>query len=209
MSVKRTTTKAPRQRFDARKIAAYIASLAVGHIRQRTGEGLDVDDRPFAAYSQEYAETRRLLGRNTGSSDLLMDGNDIRVVETRGHNNVDLLMTGGLLNDVRVVEKSGTRDVAEVTVGVGAGTSRRVRRPTKKNKRRPKRTSAPVVEAPVVETPKRRTAARGPPHNLLARWHNEGSGRNKKREWFGVSPDGQKMIDRETQRLLEEFLENK
>ena len=172
MTLKRTTPTPPRERFDASKIAAFIASLAIGHIRTRTGEGLDVEDAPFAVYSTEYAETRAELGRNTGF--------------------VDLLMSGGMLNSVRVVDSSGGADSASVTIGVGTGTSPRVRPPSKTRRRGGSR-----------------TGSRGPAHNLLARWHNEGTGRNPKRKWFGVSAQGSAMLERETKRVLAKFLENK
>jgi hypothetical protein len=148
----------PRPRINAPRLAELLASLVVGHIRERCEEGLDIKGQRFLPYSDRYAAKRLALGRNEEP--------------------VDMLMTGRLLKDVQVVERSDTY----VIVGVGTGTSSQRRAPTKRNRR------------------KRAGERRGPPHNLLGQWHQYGAGRNKVRRWFGVSPAGEFSIRREVLR---------
>ena len=148
----------PRARVNTVKVAELLASLAIGHMRERCEAGIDTDNKRFQDYSQGYAETRLALGRNSSP--------------------VDLLMTGGLLGAVQVVER--TDDY--VVLGVGTGTSSRRRAPTQGNRR------------------KRAGEKRGPPHNLLGQWHQYGSGHNPRRKWFGVSRPGETDIRREVLR---------
>jgi len=145
-------------RVDVRKVAELVASLVIGHIRERCEQGLDIDGKAFLGYDDDYADTRTALGRNTRP--------------------VDLLMTGGLMGAVQVVER--TDDV--VTIGIGTGTSPQRRAPTKGNRR------------------KRSGEKRGPPHNLLGKWHQDGAGNNKRRRWFGVSKKGDAEVKREASR---------
>ena len=137
-----------------------VASLVIGHIRERCEAGLDIDGRAFQGYSDDYRDTRLDLGRNARP--------------------VDLLMTGGLLGAVQVVERTDST----TTIGVGTGTSSQRRAPTQGNRRR------------------RAGERRGPPHNLLGQWHQTGAGHNKRRRWFGVSPRGNAEIRREMARRL-------
>jgi hypothetical protein len=152
------STPPPRPRVDTVKLAELLASLAIGHMRERCEAGVDTDNRPFRPYSQGYAETRLALGRNASP--------------------VDMLMTGGLLGAVQVVERTDTY----VVLGVGTGTSSRRRAPTSGNRR------------------KRAGERRGPPHNLLGQWHQDGAGHNPRRKWFGVSRPGETSIRREALR---------
>lgn len=148
----------PRPRVNTVKVAELLASLVVGHIRERCEAGLDTDNRPFQGYSKAYEDIRFRLGRNTSP--------------------VDMLMTGGMVGAVQVVER--TDDY--VVVGVGTGTSSRRRAPTKGKRR------------------KRAGEKRGPPHNLLGEWHQLGAGNNPRRKWFGVSRPGEFSIRREVLR---------
>lgn len=152
------TPPGPPPRVNVAKIMELVASLVVGHIRERCEDGLDIEDRIFLPYSDGYADTRAALGRNTAIP--------------------DMLMTGGLLGAVQVVERTAD----SVTIGVGTGTSKQLRAPTTRNRR------------------KRAGEKRGPPHNLLGKWHQEGTGKNKKRRWFGVSPRGDKEIRKDLNR---------
>ena len=148
----------PRPRVDRVKVAELLASLVIGHIRERCEAGMDTDNRPFEGYSQQYGKTRAALGRNTSP--------------------VDLLMTGGMVGAVQVVER--TDDY--VVVGVGTGTSSRRRAPTRRRRR------------------KRAGEKRAPPHNLLGEWHQFGAGKNPRRKWFGVSRPGETALRREAAR---------
>lgn len=165
MTFRRVTPDDGPPRVDVEALARLAAEAVVEHIVARVGEGLDVDDRAFLPYSAGYADERRRLGRDADS--------------------VTLTMTGGLLNNVKVLEIKSTPDIAEAIVGVGTGTSRRLRAPPKTRNRSKRRTT--------------RTAARGPEHVVVAQAHNEGLGNLPKREWFGVSPSGDESIERQVQ----------
>jgi hypothetical protein len=89
---------------------------------------------------------------------------------------VDMLLSGGMLGSVKVVERSDTG----VVIGLGTGTSRVVRPPAQKRRRQ-----------------KAKKLGRGPAHNLLGQWHQDGDGNNPAREWFGVSPRGDAAIRRQ------------
>ena len=157
MSMRKTPP--PRvPKVDTRKVAELVASLVIGHIRERCESGVDIDGKPFLAYADDYRDTRLALGRNAST--------------------VDLLMTGGLMGSVQVVER--TDDT--ITLGLGTGTSSQRRAPTKGNRR------------------KRAGEKRGPPHNLLGQWHQDGAGHNKRRRWFGVSKQGDEEVKREASR---------
>jgi hypothetical protein len=156
MTLTKTQTPGGPRRVDVEALLRLIASLVVGHIRERTGKGLDVDDKPFKPYSEDYAADRAALGRNTSP--------------------VTMLMTGGMVGSVGIVDE----DADSVTIGLGTGTSPQLSPPTRTRRRKT-------------------TGKRGPPHNLLGRWHQEGQGNNPKRRWFGVSPRGDKAIRRQVQ----------
>lgn len=156
----------PIPRVPTKAIANLVASLVVGHIRERCERGVDIHDKPFAPYSEAYKATLRRLGRNVGP--------------------VDMLLSGGLLGSVQVVERTETT----VVVGVDTGTSPVVRPPPSRARGRDAR-----------EHPKRSSSSssRSPPHNLLGKWHQDGDGKLPKREWFGVSPSGDREIQRQVQ----------
>ena len=155
----------PAPRVPTKAIADLVATLVVGHIRERCSRGLDIHDKPFAPYSESYKATLRKLGRNVGT--------------------VDMLLSGGLLGGVNVVERTDTT----VVIGVDTGTSRVVRPPKTRQRGRDAR------ERPVRSS----STSRGPAHNLVGQWHQDGEGNNPKREWFGVSPRGDREIQRQVQ----------
>lgn len=53
-----------------------IAEDIVEYIRERSAEGLDKNNRPFAKYSKEYAESLdfKIAGKSKGSVDLTLSG---------------------------------------------------------------------------------------------------------------------------------------
>lgn len=150
------TKSAPPPAFvvDSAATAELLASLVIGHIRERCEAGLDIHDKPFAKYSDSYLRTLQKLGRATSP--------------------VDMLLSGGMLGSVKVVERNDNG----IVVGLGTGTSRVVRPQAKKRRRQKK-------------------LGRGPAHNLLGQWHQDGEGNNPAREWFGVSPRGDATIRRQ------------
>jgi hypothetical protein len=153
------TKSAPPPAFvvDTAAIAELLAALVIGHIRERCEAGLDIHDKPFAKYSDSYQRTLQKLGRSTSP--------------------VDMLLSGGMLGSVKVVE----RDDNGVVIGLGTGTSRVVRPPPQKRRRQKKA----------------KKLGRSPAHNLLGQWHQDGAGDNPAREWFGVSPRGDAAIRRQ------------
>jgi hypothetical protein len=159
--MQRRSSTPPVPRVPTRALAELVASLVVGHIRERCSRGIDIHDRPFAPYSEEYRATLLKLGRNTTP--------------------VDMLLSGGLLGSVNVVERTEN----SVVVGVGTGTSPVVRPRSKRRRSAKQKRSG--------------STARGPAHNLLAAWHQEGAGDLPRREWFGVSPSGDREIQRQVQ----------
>lgn len=150
----------PMPRVPTAALAELVATLVIGHIRERCSRGLDIHDKPFAPYSESYKATLRKLGRNVGP--------------------VDMLLSGGLLGSVNVVERTANT----VVVGVDTGTSPTVRPPTKRRRG---------------STARKRSSSssRGPAHNLLGEWHQDGTARMPAREWFGVSPSGDAEIARQ------------
>lgn len=157
----------PTVSIDKRAIAELIAALVVGHIRERCERGLDIHDKPFAPYSESYKRTLQKLGRSLSP--------------------VDMLLSGGMLGSVKVVERNDD----SIVIGLGTGASRVVRPPSKQRRKLTKEQR---------QRRSKRAGARGPAHNLLGAWHQDGEGNLPAREWFGVSPRGEKDIRRQVQR---------
>jgi len=108
----------------AADIAERIASAVIGHIGERTENGIDIHGNEFADYSKDYGEARERSGRRGDPP--------------------NLTLSGGMLGSVQVVERSEVGSTARVVVGMDTGTSSQTRLPPKgtgKRKRR-KRTSA-------------------------------------------------------------------
>lgn len=168
---------------DTEAIARLAGEAVVEHIVDRTSSGMDVHDEAFVGYSTQYAEDKARLGRTK-------DG-----VGTAP----DLTMTGGLLNSVQVLEVNATAFGHTAVVGVGTGTSKQMRPPPKrKKKRRVKRLDEfDEVDGRWRLRKTKTTGARGGSHNVVAEAHNTGAGHAPQREFFGVSPSGQPVIDRQ------------
>ena len=96
MKITRTkTAKAPH--IDLKKMAPTIAAAVMGHVRDRTNGGLDVKDRPFEPYSEEYLFKLSASGQDT---------------------KVDLQLTGGMLNAFDWLGEAIKGDVLILTFGV-------------------------------------------------------------------------------------------
>lgn len=142
-----TVTKRGQHKVDVDKMVATMKTEAVSRIIRRTGNGVDANDKPFAGYSSGYLRA------------LLEGGEDTRV---------DLRLTGGLLNSVRVVRvERVSRNITRIVIAPDAGTS-------------------PAVV--LADGKAKRTARRGPPHNLLGRWLHYGTPRMRPRPWLALSP---------------------
>lgn len=105
-------------RVPLQRIAKLVATLAPGLIRERTGEGLDVKDRPFKAYSRDYLLAKTAAGRNAG---------------------VNLTVTNGLLGSVAAFSVVVTENGFTIVIAPGAGTSAAVQFVDGKAKRTGKR----------------------------------------------------------------------
>jgi hypothetical protein len=153
-------------------IAERIASAVIGHVGERTENGIDIDGQPFAPYSPTYAEARARAARaRIGSEPLSSVPN--------------LTMSGGMLNSVQVLEREHTETSSVIAIGPDTGTSPQRRTPPKTKPR--KRT---------------KSEGRSPSHNDLGLYHQEGMGRLPQRRWLGVSPEGEASITRQAQDAL-------
>lgn len=121
-------------KFDAVKAAKVISAFVPGAILLRTAQGKSTTGNAFAAYSDSYRKTLRAMGEDQ---------------------KVDLRLTGGLLNSVKVRDTVTAADYVQVTIAPDNGTSAQV---VPKNKKM------------------RKTGKRGPPHNVLGYWIHHGVG---------------------------------
>ena len=144
--------------LDLGKMADLVAALAIGHVKKRTREGRDIHDRPFRPYSAMYRAQLAEGGEGT---------------------NVDLSVTGGLLNSVKLLRKDVRKDGFLVRIGPGSSTS-------------------PSVHFDGGAA--KRTGRRGPAHNILGAWLHYGRGKLPARPWLGLSPQGRREINRAIER---------
>lgn len=141
--------------IDLDAIAKVCAARVPGLILDRVNRGLDINDKPFAPYSPGYRQT---LGEMGEAAD------------------VDLRMTGGLLNSVRLVKAEKGKGTITMHFAPDAGSSPQVKAPTK-GKPRAQRTG-------------RRSAA----HNVIGYWLQKGTPRMRPRPWLGLSPKDRRTL---------------
>ena len=154
--------KGERASIDVLTIAKRIAAFAPGLIIDRVDAGLDIKDKPFAPYSANYRAALALANE---------DGK------------VDLRLTGGLINSVkvrRIVRKSSGAVV--VHIGPDSGTSPRVPLAP------PWVVNDPDARAAWARNPPQRRGKRGPPHNAVGAYLHKGTPTMKARPWLGLSP---------------------
>lgn len=151
MGVTTKTTGQP-PRWDGAKVAKVIAALVPGMIIRRTGQGLDRDGNPFAPYSSEYRKRLAAGGESQA---------------------VDLRVTGGLMNSIKVRSSTHTDTGATVVVAPDTGTS-------------------PAVS--LADGKAKRTGRRGPPHNVLGYWLETGNGRAPPRPFMGLTPEQERQL---------------
>lgn len=164
MTVKVTTTG--RITIDLGRAAKVLTPLIVGHIVDRVGKGLDTSGKPFAGYAPLTKDRLARMGEDAS--------------------HVDLRLTGGLINSVKLLKKEILDGlVLEMTFGPDTGTSPQVAPPPKLTK-----SGKPSKAKPRAK----RTGRRGPPHNVLGAWLQNGTSRMPARPWLGISPDGMDQI---------------
>ena len=166
--------------IDMKAIMAAVGVATVGHIVERVDKGLDVNDQPFAQYSDDYREWLKVGGENPDA--------------------VDLRLTGGLMNSVKVRETRIENGTGFVTVGPGTGTSAEVTHGGR-TAFQAFTGAAPKQELTKTGKPKKPRASshtnkRSPPHNIL------GSYLQKKRPWLGVSPLGMAKLRQLIERVM-------
>lgn len=165
-------------KFNAQGIAREIQRFAPGAIVRRTEQGLDINGRPFAPYSRRY---RNFLRRGGEAQ------------------NVDLRLTGGLLNSVKARDALLGADRVEVTIAPDTGTSP-VWVPKAGGKKRYNRAMRRFEKAAAAgdysshlagrQASKayrmQRTSKQSPPHNMVGYWLHFGTSTIKPRPWMGL-----------------------
>ena len=101
-------------KFDAAKAAKVISAFAPGAILLRTAQGKSTTGAAFAAYSDSYRKTLQAMGEDQ---------------------KVDIRLTGGLLNSVKVRDTVTAADYVQVTIAPDNGTSAQVVPKKKKMKK--------------------------------------------------------------------------
>lgn len=185
-------TKKPRMpKFNGRAVAALIKAIVPGGIVERTGRGLDMYGRQFAAYSPRYRGQLRRMGEDQ---------------------KIDLRLSGGLLNSVKARGADVTDNRVVVTVAPDTGTSpvwkakaggkKRYNAAMRKFERMAAagEYSAHVAgrqasrayrsqRAYIVDEAGKRVAKQSPPHNIVAHWLHYGTGRMPARPFLGLTPE--------------------
>ena len=155
-------------RLDVRRLSQPLVPLIIGKIQERVRAGKDIFDHAFRGYSAGYKKTLSEMGEDP---------------------RVDLRLTGGLLNSLRLLRTTQSQDRVTLTIGVGTGTSAQVASPRRlKSGKRPKTLRA------------RRTGRRSPAHNILGAYLHKGTPKMPARPWLGLSPSQQRWLRTDRQR---------
>jgi hypothetical protein len=141
-------------RIDLERAVKIIRAYVPGAIIRRTGQGLDVEGRQFAPYSDSYHHA---------------------LVEMAEDTSVDLRLTGGLINSIKVRSVEQSTSSCEVTIAPDTGTS-------------------PAVHA--ANGRAKRSGRRGPPHNVLGWWLHHGTDRMPARPFMGLTPEQRAELGR-------------
>lgn len=99
------TRVSPPMTVNTARLVATLQAEAVSRIIRRTARGVDANDRAFAPYSASYIRK------------LVAGGEDVRV---------DLRLTGGLLNSVKVVRTERRGNATIIVIAPDTGTSHAV-----------------------------------------------------------------------------------
>ena len=132
--------------IDVDRLVAILKTEAIARILRRTAQGIDANDRPFAGYSAGYLQA---LGEA---------GEDSRV---------DLRLTGGLLNSVKVIGVRRVGNTTTIIIAPDTGTS-------------------PAVT--LGDGKAKGARKRGLPHNVVGAYLHRGTPRMKARPWLRLSP---------------------
>ena len=140
-------------KFDAEKAAKVIGAFVPGAILLRTDKGISSTGQAFASYSDRYRRQLQRMGEDQ---------------------KIDLRLTGGLMNSVKVREKRISANGVEVVVAPDTGTSPQV---TPRNGKA------------------HRTGERGPPHNVLGYWLHHGTATMPARPFMGLTREQERELN--------------
>lgn len=160
-------------------ILLRLAMLAIGRIKRRTGQGKDVEGRPFAPYSARYARQRKAAGRNASPPTLLLSGamlGSMKVLRSSAREAV----IG--FEGTSAALRYGRRTRAVRTQNFHGGGSRTVRMATQ---------TKDGSTHTFVETSRRIANA------LKARWNDQGEGKVPRRHFFGLSQQDRRDLTRD------------
>jgi hypothetical protein len=76
-----------------RPLASGVEAIVVGHIVERTSDGIDIHGRAFKPYSQEHSLVRRLSGRSANPVQLIWSGKMLNSVAALARQVVGTSMT--------------------------------------------------------------------------------------------------------------------
>lgn len=154
----------------ARKtILLRLAMLVIGRIKRRTGQGKDVDGRPFVPYSARYARQRKAAGRNASPPTLLLSGAMLGSMKVLRSTDREAVIG---FEGTSAALRYGRRTRVVRTQNFHGGGSRSVRVTTQ--------TTSGSTHT-VAETSRRIANA------LKARWNDRGEGKAPRRRFFGLS----------------------
>lgn len=179
----------PEEYFPAaqrKALLEQLAALAIGRIKRRTGQGLDVNGSKFTAYSAGYATQRKAAGRNADPP--------------------TLLLTGAMLGSMQVLTNDGERAVigfAGSSAKVSFAKRKRVLR-GKAYARREKVGGVWVTrkKGDVIATHTFRETNQQIPNAMKALWNDRGGGKVPRRHFFGLSKDDKRELVRTALRRL-------
>ena len=182
-------------KFDAEKAARVIGAFVPGAILLRTDKGISSTGQAFAQYSTRYRRQLQRMGEDQ---------------------KIDLRLTGGLMNSVKVRDKRISANGVEVVVAPDAGTSPQVRAPSERRAlRRAGLVEGRFGEQAIYRTLRRgearrlgrdleresgakqiKTGERGPPHNVLGYWIHHGTATTPARPFMGLTRDEEAELNR-------------
>ncbi len=163
-------------------ILLRLAMLAIGRIKRRTGQGKDVEGRPFKPYSARYAAQRKASGRTASPP--------------------TLLLSGAMLGSMKVLRSSDREAVIGFEGTSAAARFTKRARPLRfrgeliasaygpKGRNRYGRGAVKATHAVTSGTARVANA-------LKARWNDQGEGKVPRRHFFGLSQQDRRELDRD------------
>jgi hypothetical protein len=139
-------------KFDASKVEKVIKAFVPGAIIRRTSKGISSTGSSFAPYRESYQQALRRGGEDQA---------------------VDLRMTGGLINSIKVVSIDVSANSLRFVIAPDAGTS-------------------PSVS--LAGGRAKRTGGRSPPHNVLGYWIEHGTSQMAARPFMGLTADEERQL---------------